>query len=174
MDAMNTEELNQEQWKDKFVAYYTANAPNKVHMVSEAMMAKWDGKYLSLYNNLVKKYGPLGHPLPQAPPAPKGPVAPTNISHISEAVEYFEACIAKETPTRVVVNAADTTPSSSSVLEAKTFNAYNGLSTSSFTGTRVCVCVLSYISPPPLTLTDPPLPSPHSPSLRPHPPSPRF
>ena len=84
-----------------------SNAPTKVKMVNDAMMAKWEGKYELLYNNLVKKYGPLGEPISQEPD--------------------FAAMIRKETPVR---NEEDLVKSG---IDAKLFRAFNGLSTSTFT-----------------------------------------
>ena len=69
--------LSRDEWKAKFVAYYTSNAPTKVSMVSDAMMDKWEGRYDTLYANLEKKYGALGAPIEPPPAAPprRGPPA---------------------------------------------------------------------------------------------------
>ena len=55
------------EWREKFVAYYRANAPEKEKMVTDTMMAKWAGRYEELYANMERKYGPLGQPQAPAP-----------------------------------------------------------------------------------------------------------
>ena len=49
-------------WRARFVRFYEQKAPDKVQMVSDAMMEKWTGRYDVFYGNLEKKYGALGSP----------------------------------------------------------------------------------------------------------------
>ena len=70
-DSINKGEaelLPRDAWKTKYIEYYTTNAPTKVAMVTDEMMDKWDGRYDTLWANLLKKYGPPGEPIEQPPP----------------------------------------------------------------------------------------------------------
>ncbi len=61
---------DQAAWRSKFILYYETNAPDKTKFVTDAMMAKWVGKYDELYAQLEKKYGLLGFPLEASGSAP--------------------------------------------------------------------------------------------------------
>jgi len=109
--------------------YYRQNAPEKMKLVNDALMAKWDGKYEELYAGITKKYGPIGHPIPQAakaPPARRGSVDKNGKKTVADYYETFVSMVAQATPAppaeRVV-----------SVVDAKAANELNGLETSSFT-----------------------------------------
>ena len=39
-------------WREVLVGYYMTNAPEKVSMVTEAMLTKYEGKYESLFSQL--------------------------------------------------------------------------------------------------------------------------
>jgi hypothetical protein len=131
-------------WRAKFVEYYQQNAPTKVKMVNDSMMEKWAGKYEALWNNLVKKYGPLGKPLAQPPAAPSkgkggskgggkgggkggsfggGKAKPT----IGDFAHEFVALATKATPQ------LEPRASNVDVVHSKANNSENGLETSSFT-----------------------------------------
>jgi hypothetical protein len=132
-------------WRAKFVDYYQQNAPTKVKMVNDSMMDKWAGKYEALWNNLVKKYGPLGKPKVQPPAAPAkgkgrgggkgggkgggfggdfgGRAKPT----ISDFADDFVALVTKATPQ------LEPRASTVDVVNSKANNSENGLETSSFT-----------------------------------------
>ena len=55
--------LTNEEWRAKFVDYYTTNAPTKLSMVTDEFMTKWEGKYDKLWAGVIKKYGEPGHPI---------------------------------------------------------------------------------------------------------------
>ena len=60
MEAKDAEEKDDdvcgaEAWRQRFVAFYASNAPDKAGMVTDKMMATWDGRYNILYANLEKK-----------------------------------------------------------------------------------------------------------------------
>ena len=115
-------------WKVKLLDYYSQNAPTKMKMVNDSMMAKYVGKYDGLYNNLVKKYGPLGKPLAQAPAAPAARAAPGSGGNktVGDFHDSFVQLIAKATPVlpaRAITN----------VVESKAAESANGLETSTFT-----------------------------------------
>ena len=55
-----------EAWKVKIIDYYRQNAPMKVRMVNANMMSKYEGKYDTLWANLIKKYGQPGQPIASA------------------------------------------------------------------------------------------------------------
>ncbi len=63
-------DTDQAAWRSKFISYYETNAPDKTKFVTDAMMAKWEGRYGELYAQLEKKYGPLGFPLDASGSAP--------------------------------------------------------------------------------------------------------
>ncbi|GMH49338.1 hypothetical protein TrLO_g4672 [Triparma laevis f. longispina] len=121
-------------WKAKLIDYYKQNAPAKVRMVNDAMMAKYAGKYDSLYGNLIKKYGPLGQP--SAPASATGHGG-GNKKTISDFSNEFVNLVNKATP---CLPARSVT----SVVEGKASDSANGLETSTFT---VCARVRPLLPP---------------------------
>lgn len=47
-------------WRDAFVDFYRRNAPGKIDLVNDALMAQWAGRYDELWGRLQAKYGPHG------------------------------------------------------------------------------------------------------------------
>ena len=88
------------------------------------MMEKWAGKYDVLYANLVKKYGPLGSPLPVSAAAPGA----GGKKFIGDFKDSFVKLVSKAAPTDLPsrTDALD-------VVKSKAGNAANGLETSTFT-----------------------------------------
>ena len=127
--GMENSDPNTEEWRLKFIEYYTANAPSKVRMVTPAMMSKWSGKYDSLMANLVKKYGVLGSPIEQPSPAatPRGGGGGgSGKKSISDFRDDFISLVSKATPTL-----APRSPTLN-VAAMKAAATANGLETSTF------------------------------------------
>lgn len=127
--------FSREQWRSKFVEYYEANAPEKVHMVSDTLMDKWSGKYDDLYNGMIAKYGPIGFPTEQRcttgkrmPKAKaKGAMQASGKASVADLHDVFIRLVADSTP------ALEVAPRSHSMIDAKAGNSTNGLETSTFT-----------------------------------------
>jgi len=149
--------ISDDSWRETFIEYYTTNAPQKVSMVNEKMMARWSGKYEILMKNLIEKYGPLGAPIDQpqvsrssrsklaaAPrrftPAARAFAAPGKKSapSINQHSSKFTALISAATPT------LPPRDSNLNVVESKASNSQNGLETSTFT---VCTRVRPLLGP---------------------------
>lgn len=123
-------------WRKTFIEYYTANAPTKVSMVNDKMMAKWSGNYELFMQKLVQKYGPLGHPIEQ-PPKPSrrafqpsasaGRSSASALSSNNKHASKFKTLISEATPTELPPRDC------LNVVESKASNSHNGLETSTFT-----------------------------------------
>lgn len=131
-----------EKWREKFLAFYETNAPEKAKMVTGKLMQTWAGRYRELYANLEAKYGSFGNPIGGAPSA--------SVTHVEIAAPKSEGvfCIGDKNSTiadfrpeiTALIHAAlakgaamPPTKRSSSVVEAKASLAENGLELSSFT-----------------------------------------
>jgi len=129
------------EWREKFVAYYRANAPEKEKMVTDTMMAKWAGRYEELYANMERKYGPLGQP--QAPAPARKPLrsagnrssalAAGGAAHSKHSVDDFAAEFADMVADAAPRDSSLAEPRDAHVVDAKSANATNGLETSTFT-----------------------------------------
>lgn len=144
--------ISDDAWREAFIEYYSTNAPSKVLMVNEKMMAKWSGKYEILMKNLIEKYGPVGEPIDQllvsrrtksaAAPRRFKPIADrpsTSAPTANEHASKFSALISEATPT-----ALPPRNSNINVVESKASNSHNGLETSTFT---VCTRVRPLLGP---------------------------
>jgi kinesin family protein 2/24 len=144
--AITNANISDDTWRETFIEYYTTNAPTKVSMVNDKMMARWSGEYEILMKNLIEKYGPLGAPIdqPQVPrrskPAGRAFAAPVKKSapSINEHSSKFNALISAATPP------LPPRDSNLNVVESKASNAQNGLETSTFT---VCTRVRPLLGP---------------------------
>jgi len=137
---------DKEVWRQKFLDYYATNAPEKVEMVTDAMMDKWEGKYEKLFTGMKSKYGEPGHPIvpapkPKAKPKPKGTGAGGRLT-LEDCRSHFEELIAAATPASA--GAGGEGAEEASVVEAKALNAANGIETSSFT---VCTRIRPMFEP---------------------------
>eukprot|EP00592_Proboscia_alata_P007059 CAMPEP_0194353890 /NCGR_PEP_ID=MMETSP0174-20130528/2099_1 /TAXON_ID=216777 /ORGANISM="Proboscia alata, Strain PI-D3" /LENGTH=598 /DNA_ID=CAMNT_0039122591 /DNA_START=101 /DNA_END=1894 /DNA_ORIENTATION=+ len=117
-------------WKEKFVDYYTKNAPSKLSMVNDSMMLKWKGKYEILMSKLVQKYGPLGSPINQPPRSSANSRSGKSKSKktIADFSSTFIKLITEATPQTLLPR-----PDSINIIESKASNSENGLETSTFT-----------------------------------------
>mmetsp|Transcript_36851 Transcript_36851/g.66260 ORF Transcript_36851/g.66260 Transcript_36851/m.66260 type:complete len:622 (+) Transcript_36851:121-1986(+) len=145
--------MSDDAWRDSFIEYYTTNAPTKVLMVNDKMMAKWSGKYEILMKNLIEKYGPLGAPIdqPQVPKRSKPALtnrrpftadrgaSSSSAPSIDEHASKFNALISAATPTALPPRDLNL-----NVVESKASNSQNGLETSTFT---VCTRVRPLLGP---------------------------
>ena len=111
-----------EAWRAKIFAYYKTNVPTKIKMVNSKMMEKWAGKYDVLYQNLIKKYGPLGHPLPVSTLAPGA----GGKKSMGDFKDSFINLVAKAAPQLLPERNVD-------VVKSKAGVQVNGLETSTFT-----------------------------------------
>ena len=130
-------DTSDDAWRNIFLQYYSCNAPSKLSMVNDKMMAAWAGKYDTLYQKLIGKYGPLGSPTPQPVKARALRGKPVSRS-IDECSSTFKDLIAEATP---VLSPRDP---GLNIVEAKTSNSMNGLETSTFT---VCTRVRPLLGP---------------------------
>ena len=125
-----------EEWRKKFIDYYTTNAPTKLSMVTDEFMTKWEGKYDQLWAGVTKKYGEPGHPIIPKPTKPRrrGPPSSSRSSRgsgpkksVTECHDEFVELITKNIPS--VTGERPT----SSLVNAKQTQGINGLETATFT-----------------------------------------
>eukprot|EP00658_Telonema_sp_P-2_P031890 TRINITY_DN23763_c0_g1_i1.p1 TRINITY_DN23763_c0_g1~~TRINITY_DN23763_c0_g1_i1.p1 ORF type:complete len:401 (-),score=74.11 TRINITY_DN23763_c0_g1_i1:746-1948(-) len=148
---------SQEAWRATLVEYYTTNAPAKVGLVTDAMMAKWEGRYDVLFQGMQKKYGPPGHPIAQDPPKARGPPARGGKKlTVGDCYDTFMQMVREQTP------APPGSRPEVSLVESKQAIAANGFETATFTvcarirpvldhdqplGEDKFVCVLPAVAP---------------------------
>ena len=121
----NPDVADSEAWRVKLFEYYQTDQPSKVKMVNSKMMEKWEGKYDVLYENLLRKYGPLGQPLPISALAPEAGGAGGK-KRIGDFRDSFVKLVAEVVPERLPDRNVN-------VVKAKAGFQDNGLETSTFT-----------------------------------------
>ena len=126
--------LTNEEWRAKFVDYYTTNAPTKLSMVTDEFMTKWEGKYDKLWAGVTKKYGEPGHPIVPKPTKPRrrGPPSSSRSrggpkKSVTECHDEFVELI-----TKLIPSVTGERPTSS-LVDAKQTQGVNGLETATFT-----------------------------------------
>jgi kinesin family protein 2/24 len=165
ISSITNTNISDDTWRETFIEYYTTNAPTKVSMVNDKMMARWSGKYEILMKNLIEKYGPLGAPIdqPQVPRSSRSKPAaaprrfkPAARASASVSASASAAPVKKSAPsihqhsskfTALISAATPTLPprdSNLNVVESKASNSQNGLETSTFT---VCTRVRPLLGP---------------------------
>ena len=97
-----------EGWRQRLIDYYTQNAPEKVRLVDDKMMAKFAGRYETLWANLIAKYGPLGQPIPvqsvqkmlvaKKKKGPGGPPSDSSRRSVADWHDEFAALVERELP----------------------------------------------------------------------------
>ena len=110
-------------WKELLIAYYVQHAPAKAGLVNEQMLSTWNGRFPTLYANLVAKYEPAAESVAAAPATKKAGNGQRNGTVVGDFHDEFVKLVAAATP-------LVSTTRSSTAVDAKQMNAENGLETS--------------------------------------------